>query len=182
MLESKLATDRTVAIGKLESFPDRKNEWLPLLLDRLNDDDTEVRKAAVVEIAELKDRSATPQLIPLLHDRSSDVRDEVLKTFRILRDTSVAGALISSANQEDDPEMKIELLETALGFGDEKAIPLLIGIVESGGLFGGDAFDALQRHLEPRLKSGDVASLKKWWRENESRVVFDASTKRLRLK
>jgi zinc/manganese transport system permease protein len=182
MLESKLATDRTVAISKLGSFPDRRNEWLPLLLNRLGDDDAEVRKAAVVEVAEAKDRTAIPQLIPLLHDRSSDVRDEVLNTFRVLGDTSVSSVLVSSATQEDDPEMKIEFLETALGLGDARAVPLLIDLVGSGGLFGNDAFDALQKHLEPRLKSGDAASLKKWWRENQTWLVFDASTKRFRLR
>ncbi len=178
MLESKLATDRTIAIGKLGSFPDRKNEWLPLLLKRLGDDDAEVRKAAVVEIAVAKDRTAIPQLIPLLHDRSSDVRDEVLNTFRVLGDTSVAGALISSANQEDDPEMKIEFLETALGLGDARAIPPLIDLAESGGLFGSDAFDELQKHVDPKFKAGDIAGVKRWWQENHNRVEFDAQTKR----
>lgn len=178
MLESKLATDRTVAISKLGSFPDRRNEWLPLLLNRLGDDDAEVRKAAVVEVAEAKDRTAIPQLIPLLHDRSSDVRDEVLNAFRVLGDTSVAGALISSANQEDDPEMKIEFLETALGLGDARAISHLIALAESGGLFGSDAFDELQRHVDPKFKAGDVAGLKRWWQENRNRIQFDGQTKR----
>jgi len=178
MLESKLATDRTVAIGKLGSFPDRKNEWLPLLVKRLSDDDAEVRKAAIVEIADLKDRTATPQLIPLLHDPSSDVRDKVLKAFRVLGDTSVVTSLITSGNQEEDPEMKIEILETALELGDARAIPAFIETINAGGLFGGDAFDQLQRHLDPKFKSGDVAGLKKWWQENRNRIEFDPQTKR----
>jgi zinc/manganese transport system permease protein len=182
MLESKLATDRTVAISKLGSFPDRKNEWLPLLVKRLNDDDAEVRKAAIMEIVEVKDRTATPQLITLLRDPSSDVKDEVLKAFRVLGDTSVADSLISSVSQEDDPEMKIEFLGTALQLGDARAIPLLISLADSGGLFGSDAFDALQEHLEPRFKGGDVASLKKWWKEKQSRIEFDAGAKRFRLR
>jgi zinc/manganese transport system permease protein len=182
MLESKLATDRTVAIGKLGSFPDRENEWLPLLLKRLGDDDAQVRKAAVVEIAEVKDRTTTPQLIALLHDPSNDVRDEVLKAFRVLGDTSVATSLIASGNQEDDPEMKIELLETALELGDARAIPAFIEIINAGGLFGGDAFDELQRHLDPNFKSGDVAGLKRWWQENRNRIEFDAQTKRFRAR
>jgi len=178
MLESRLATDRTVAIGRLGSYADRKDEWLPLLLKRLGDEDAEVRRAAVKGIAAVKDRSAASQLVPLLHDPSGDVRDEVLTAFRVLGDTSVAAPLISSANQEDDPEMKIEMLSTALELGDARALPSLIGIAESGGLFASDAFNELQNHVDPKFERGDISGLKRWWQKNRNRVEFDPQTKR----
>jgi zinc/manganese transport system permease protein len=144
MLESKVATDRTVAVNRITEFGDRKSEWLPLLLKRLSDEDAEVRKAAIEKVSELKDRSAGPQLAALLHDPSSEVRETALDAIRSLDDVSAAPEILAAASQEDDPEMKVELLSTALQFGEVKAIPELIGVVETGGLFAEDALAALQ--------------------------------------
>ncbi len=177
MLQSKLATDRTVAIGKISTFAERKNEWLPLLLQRLSDEDAEVRKASVMKVSGLRERSAVPQLIRLLHDPSNEVRHEALKALRLLGDGSVAADLLVAANQEEDPEMKIDLLATALELGEAKAIALFIEIIEAGGLFGNDAFDQLQKHLEPGFKSNEVGKLKKWWQENQHRIEFNVATK-----
>ncbi|MEK6570756.1 MAG: HEAT repeat domain-containing protein [Bacteroidota bacterium] len=177
MLQSKLATDRTVAIGKISTFAERKNEWLPLLLQRLSDEDAEVRKASVMKVAELGEKTAVPQLTRLLHDPSNEVRHEALKALRLLGDRSVTPDLSAAASQEEDPEMKIDLLATALELGEAKAIPLFIEIIEAGGLFGNDAFDQLQKHLEPGFKSNEVGKLKKWWQENQHRIEFNVATK-----
>jgi zinc/manganese transport system permease protein len=178
MLDSKLATDRTIAVNRVTEFVDRRSEWLPLLLKRLGDEDAEVRKAAIEKISELKDPSAGAQLVPLLRDPSSEVRETTLDALRSLDDVSAAPDILAAANQEDDPDMKVELLSAALEFGEAKAIPELIGVAEAGGLFGGDALAALQKHVDLKIKGRDVASLKRWWQENRNRVEFDSRTKR----
>jgi len=47
LLESRMATDRVTALTGFESHPSEKSTWLPLVLERLNDRDAEVRRAAI---------------------------------------------------------------------------------------------------------------------------------------
>jgi zinc/manganese transport system permease protein len=181
MLDSKLATDRMIAVNRIAEYGDRKSEWLPLLLKRLSDEDAEVRKAAIGKVSEMKDLSAGPQLVGLLHDPSSEVRETALDALRSLDDVSAAPAILAAASQEDDPEMKVELLSAALGFGEVKAIPELIGVVEAGGLFGEDALAGLQKHVAARFIDTKPSSLKRWWEENRGRLEYDRSTRQFKL-
>jgi hypothetical protein len=182
MLDSKLATDRTIAVNRIAEFGDRKSEWLPLLLKRLSDEDAEVRKATIEKVSELKDQSASAQLLPLLRDPSSDVRETALDAIRSVDDVSAGPDILAAASQEDDPEMKVELLSTALEFGQGQAIPELIGLVGAGGLFGEDALAALQKHVVARFVDTRPSSLKRWWEENQGRLEYDGSTRRFKLR
>jgi zinc/manganese transport system permease protein len=182
MLDSRLATDRTIAVNRITEFGDRKSEWLPLLLKRLSDDDAEVRKATIEKVLGLKDRSASAQLLPLLRDRSNEVRETALDAIRSLDDVSAGPDILSAASQEDDPEMKVGLLSVALEFGEVKAIPELIGLVEAGGLFGEDALAALQKHVVARFVDTKPSSLKRWWEENQGRLEYDGSTRQFKLR
>jgi len=182
LLESRLATDRTVAIEKLGAFLERKTEWTPLVIERLNDEDAAVRRAAIARIAELKENSAAGKIVQLLQDPSDEVRSEALKALRTLADPSVAPDVLALAVKEGDPEMKIQFLATALELGEPKAIPVLIELANGGGLFAADAAEELKRHFAPGVVPADVGKLKRWWEENEHRVSFDNSTKQFWLR
>jgi zinc/manganese transport system permease protein len=181
MFQSTLATDRAVAIDRLSSYLGRKSEWLPLLIQRLSDEDAEVRKAATMKVAELKEKSALTDLLRLLNDPSNEVRHEALKALRQLGDASASSELLQRATVEDDPEIKIEILGTSLELGEVNAVPLLIEIVEQGGLFASDAFDELQKHIEPKL-SNDAGKLKRWWQGYQGRLQYNAVTGKFQVR
>ena len=182
MLESKLATDRTIAVEQLSAFMERKNEWLPLLKERLSDADAQVRKLAVRKVAEIKETSALPQLLPMLRDGSGEIRLEAVKAIRSLGDRSTGSGVLSYAAREEDPEIRIEMLGTALELGEPKAFPLLIELIGPDTLYGMEAFHILQRHVQVKFKANEPEKLKKWWQENQHRLEFDDKTKEFRIR
>jgi zinc/manganese transport system permease protein len=180
MLESKLATDRTIALENISNFPDHKDEWLPIVVQRLTDEDAQVRRAAVQRIAELKEKSLASKVLPLIHDPSSSVRLDAIHALSSLGDQSTASTLLQSAASEDDEEVKVALLGSALALGESRAIPPLIAIAVSKSLFSSDAQTQLRDHLAlpPSVKT--LPELKKWWEANQHRLEFDAAAKQYR--
>jgi len=177
MLSSKLSTDRQTAIINLELYPDKKSRWVSMLIERLHDDDAEVRKAAVELLTKIHEQSALSGIIDLLSDKSDDVRRSAIEAIRNLGDGNAAQRLIQSAQSEEDIELKIELLETAMELGNQQAIPMLIQIIEDGGVFADDAYDHLKQHVQFEFKRDEPQKVKQWWEEYHDRLEWDAKTK-----
>ena len=173
MLGSKLSTDRQTAIINLESYTDKKGRWMPMLIERLHDDDAEVRKAAVGLAAKIHEQSALSDILGLLSDKSDDVRRSAIEAIRNIGDGNAAQRLIQSAQSEEDIELKIELLETAMELGNQQAIPMLIQIIEDGGVFADDAYDHLRTHVQFEFKNSEVQKVKRWWHENYKVLRWD---------
>ncbi|MEE9224930.1 MAG: metal ABC transporter permease [Bacteroidota bacterium] len=195
MLGSKFPTDRVVAISKLNVFLDRKEEWLPLLLQRLRDEDREVRRFSIEQLVRMREHSAVPDLLPLIGDPSSDIRLEAIQALKLLGDRRTAKDFIAAAKSEEDVEIRIQLYEAALEFGDTEAIPLLIDLMAESGIFAEDAFASLQAHIEfdvwespparragiPSGKDIDHAMVKSWWLRNNDRLVWEDATRKFKL-
>ena len=178
MLESKLATDRTIALDKLSSFLDHKEEWLPIVIQRLSDEDAQVRIAAVQRISDLKEKSVANKIVPLLNDASNQVRLQAIIALGLLGDHSVANELLESANHEEDEEMKIELLGAVLALGDARAIQPLVEMAGGNGLFGSEAFDQIRNHVVLSSDVKDGPGLKRWWQANQHRLEFNSEAKK----
>ena len=175
MLNSKLSTDRQTAITNLESYGDKKDQWLPMLIGRMHDEDAQVRKLAVDLATKLREKSAIPEIVKLLHDPSDEVRRSTIQAIRTLGDSEASLRLVETAKVEGDVEIRIQLLETALELGNAEAIPQLIEIISDGGVFADDAYDHLRTHVQFEFKNSEVQKVKRWWHENYKVLRWDAA-------
>ena len=177
MLSSQLRTDRQTALENLATHAEQKQRWLPIVIERLKDEDAEVRGSALDLLTKLRETSTVPQIVGLLHDKSGDVRRRTVESLKTLDDDKSAEFLIRAAELEEDPEIKIHMLEAALELQDAKAIPALIEIIEEGGLFANDAFEHLRSHVSVEFRINEVDKVKRWWKESSSRLKWDDQKK-----
>lgn len=182
LLSSQASTERQSGIAMLGSFPDAQSEWQPLVSKALRDSDSEVRKAAIGLLARFHVLSAEGEILSLLTDKSDDVRLAVLDAVKTLGDPDAGKPVLAAAEREDDPEMKIQMLETALLLHKAEAIPMLIRMIEDGGIFASDAYEHLQSHLAFGFKMNEVRKAKRWWEEHRQRLAWDASTEKFAVK
>jgi zinc/manganese transport system permease protein len=182
MLSSRLNTDRLAAILILESHTDQKSHWLPLVAKQLDDEDAEVRKSAIQLLAKTQERSVLPQIFGLLYDKSDEVRSSAIDAIKVLGNKDDAAKLVNAAEGEEDTEIKIALLGTALELGSESAVPLMIQIMKSDDFFADDAYHYLHSHLHFEFKRDEGEKVKRWWEENQGRLQWDEKTKMFSLK
>ncbi|MDE3056430.1 MAG: metal ABC transporter permease [Bacteroidota bacterium] len=177
LLQSQASTERQSGIHMLASFPAQQQEWIPLVTKALHDEDSEVRKAAVDLLTKSRVASAEAQIVPLLNDKSDDVQQSVLVAVKTFGDGVSAKKLVEASKSEDDPEMQIQFLETALELGDADAIPAMIRLIQDGGIFADDAHDHLQSHIPISFSVKDVAKVQTWWGKNRARLLWDREKK-----
>ena len=177
MLSSPLSTDRESALVNLAAYGDKKPQWVPLVVARLEDQDAEVRKGAAELLAQIGERSALPNILPLLDDKSDEVQLSAIDAIKTLGDSTSGEKLLARAAREDDPEMKTTLLKASIELGDVNAIPPLIQIVSEGGVFADDAYDVLRGHIQFPFRRDDHGKLEEWWKENKGKLAWDGKTK-----
>lgn len=177
MLSSQLRTDRQAALLNLIDYSDEKEQWLHLVVERLKDDDAEVRKSALDLLGKLRETSAIPQILEVLNDRSGEVRRKAVMTLKALDDSEYAKNLIERAKNEEDPEIKIHMLEAALELRDHNAIPAMVEAIEEGGIFAHDAFEHLRSHVAVDFRIHELEKVRRWWKENASRLKWDEQKK-----
>ncbi len=176
MLGSPLSTDRQAALSNLKTYGDRDSLWLPAVLKLLGDKDAAVRIDAVNLLGEMKKKSALPPVLGLLDDGSDEVVLSVLKAARLLGDSADASRLIVRAAAVDDPEMKTEILDAALAMGNPGAVSGLAQVLSSGGVFAGDAMDALRRHIKISPGFDTPGKFGAWWNEHRARIRRDPAS------
>ena len=120
--------------------------------------------------------TAEKEILALLSDKSDDVRQAVLGAAKAYGDQDAGTVILQSAQKEDDPEMKIEMLETALLLRKAEAIPLLASMIEDGGIFASDAYDHLQSHVAFTFSIKETGKVKRWYEANRQKLVWNAST------
>ena len=182
MLTSKLGTDRQTALINLESYVDKKERWLTMLPERLHDDDAEVRNGAVKLIEKMEYKEALPQVLALLKDKSDVVKVSAINAARALGDMHSASELVQASKEEDDVEMQMNMLEAALELGTPEAIPLLIQIMQSDGIFADEAYHRLRAHVQFEFTRNEAPKIKDWWNKNGSKLQWDEKTKMFGLK
>ena len=145
-------------------------------IDRLKDEDAEVRKAALHLLKRTKDHASMPEIFAALNDKSDDVQRAAIEAIRVLGDGQAAQKLVEAARNEDDVELKIEMLDTALELHDPNAIPLLVRIIQEGGVFASDAYDHLKSHISFSFKSTEASNVSRWYEQNRNRLTWDEGT------
>jgi hypothetical protein len=117
-------------------------------------------------------------MIPrLLGDESGDVRQAAVTALRTIGTREQADELLQSAKKEEDPEIKLSMLKTAVELGSSKALVELGLIVGEGGIFADDAYDALKGDLDIEFRKDETKRLIDWIKGHESQLVWNDSTK-----
>ncbi len=173
MLSSKLRTDRQTALQNLVAHADERRKWLPLAVERLKDEDAEVRKSALDLVAKLRETSAIPQTLEMLADRSGEVRGKAVETLKQLDAQIASKDILKAAEHEEDPEIRIHMLEAVLELRDHNAIPAMVEMIEQGGIFAHDAYEHLRSHVEVEFRQNELGVVKKWWKENMDRLRWN---------
>lgn len=177
LLASPLSTDRTAALIDLKRFPEAKNQWLTPALERLGDDDAEVRREALALMVSVQDTAALDRILPLLSDKSDEVRKSAIRTVESLDIARASRALLAGAEREDDPELKLQFLEGAIHLGDPGAVPPLIGLLEEGGVFADDAYGILRSHTQCEFARSEIGKISSWWNAKKGKVSWDKSAR-----
>lgn len=88
--------------------------WLPLLLRELASDDPELRYEAATACGSIGDRSAVPQLVPLLHDADAEVRAATIGALGEIGGEQARNALIEIVAGPPGPERVAALSSLAM--------------------------------------------------------------------
>ena len=182
MLESKLGTDRMTALTNLESYVDKKSEWLQNAEQRLGDDDAQVRKMAIELLAKISDEHALQGIVKLLEDKSDEVRAAAADAVASLGGDKESERLVQLAKHEADAEMEIHFLRDAAQMGNRNAIPMLVQLVKQGGIFAGDAYDAIHDHVAFNFTENQIDGFLRWWTHNQTRIIWNSTSKKFELK
>lgn len=181
LLKSRLSTDRVTAIAGLKAFPDKKGEWLEEARRAIQDEDAQVRKAAVDLAIEMKDTTALLNIRKLLYDNSDAVLGTAVRAIRIMGSVKDGKELHQAALQATDPELQLELLKTSLDLGTAESIPLLAAMVVEGGIFSGEAFQALKERIPYTFKENEADRVIHWYRQNLQRLRWSPDRRMFEL-
>lgn len=177
LFSSKVNTDRVTAMNTIAYFIDKRSEWLPLVRAGLRDKDATVRKASIELLSSLKDSASSEGMLELLDDKSDEVRRSVILAIRSLGGRKDADVLLKHAEGEEDGEMRLLMLTSALELGDADAIPPLLAMIEADDLFSEDAYHDLQPHIPIRFKRNETNKVRSWFVENQRTLIWDANSK-----
>ncbi len=173
MLTSPLGTDRLTAIANLESYLEKKEQWIPTVIDKLKDEDAQVRKSAIELLQHAHVQQAFSNIARLIDDKSDDVRNAALGAFKSMGDATAGDLLIEKGLKEDDPELQLSIYSTAISIGSKKAISPLIGMIKDNGIFAEEARTVLNQKLPTEFKDVKDDAVEQWLTKNDTSLVWD---------
>lgn len=177
LLDSKLATDRVTAIANMKNFVRQEEDWIPLVVKKLHDPDAEVRRKSIETLTGVGEKSILKEIPALLSDGSDAVRQQAVSAVRVLGGRGDASLLLTAAGNEEDPEIKLSMINAAAGLGNTKALLELGRIIQEGGIFADDAFDVLKGYLNLPFRRDEMEKLTDWIEGHESDLQWDSATK-----
>ncbi len=98
----------------------------------LGSEDAVARMYGAQGLGRLKSQAAASRIVPLLGDKSMGVRKEAAKALGLIHYAKAGPTLIKAAKDEQELEVKVELLIAAGGSGDKKQAPALEAYLADG--------------------------------------------------
>jgi hypothetical protein len=96
----------------------------PLLLEALNDRETETRLYALLALGELKDPASVPRVVEATRDGDKDVRKTAYFALGEIHDPRAVDALAAGLDDQV-PDVRWNAAIALTGFGDRRAAPVL---------------------------------------------------------
>ncbi len=96
----------------------------PLLLEALNDRDTDNRIFALMALGELKDPASIPRIAQTASDPEKDVRKTAYYTLGVIGEPTAVPALVNGLSDEV-AEVRWNAAMSLSRFGDRRAVPVL---------------------------------------------------------
>jgi len=112
-------TKALVAIGKPAVNP---------MIERLIEDDINIRCCIIDALGEIKDKRAVEPLIEFLHDKTWYVRSSAATALGKIKDQRAIEYLISQLSDEDQ-KVRPSVVNALGNIGDKKTVELLIGLL-----------------------------------------------------
>jgi len=178
VLESGTKAERIQVLAQVAQQPERWSEIQALCPGLLEKGEIEVRLSLLELIAARKETSLLPEVHALLSDTDDTqgtLREHALQCVRTLADPSSREPLFAAAGAEEDEYLRVELAEALIELGDERGIPLLLGVMEQGESRQArrDAWEHVSAHLAPPLpfhpeleaaaRAAEVRAIRDWW-------------------
>jgi hypothetical protein len=136
-----------------------------LILPLLNDENAEVRRSAVADLARLGGRAAVLPLIRALEDPSAEVRQQAVVSLGLLGDERATPSLIALL---PDPRRGAAAAEALANIGSAAAVPPLIDALAlmnaQGRRSDADRTAACLRRLTGQDFGGDPVRWRQWWK------------------
>src|SRR5256714_10234019 len=101
----------------------------PLLLDGLNDRDTDNRLYALMALGELHDPAAVPRVAAAAGDEDRDIRKAALYSLGAIGDPGAVPAL-AKALEDESPDVRWNAAVALARFGDRRALPALREVLD----------------------------------------------------
>ncbi len=129
LLQSRDVNVRRMAIEVARKVKDPEGELWPKLLGFLRDEDWWVRERVKDALVELAGDKLTPHMVGLLGDPFDVVRRFAVDVLMMLKDPRALGALITTAQKDEDWWTREKAIEAAAALKDERVVPYLIDIM-----------------------------------------------------
>ena len=176
VLEAGSTAEKVHAIAEAGQDPALWERIRPLVPGLLRGSEIEVRDRVLDLVEERRDASYLPEVHALLRDPSDAVRDRALRCVHTLASPSSAEPLLAAASAEEDEFLRVEMAEALLELGDRRGFGPLIDVIAGDGAPRArrDAWEHLSAHAPAGVPS-EVDALRRWWIENEAKLVPDPS-------
>lgn len=165
-IEARTPGERITALQGVSTFPGRRKEWEAAAAKLLDDPDKQVRIKAIGVLAAGAGPEIARKIAERLKDPEPEVRGKAAKALRGLHAPGIDRALIEAARSEEEPDIRLEILGSALEHGLPEAVDLLFDLATDPEEFEPlrrEAFELLTTHLDIDLRSGVHGSIEKWW-------------------
>jgi zinc/manganese transport system permease protein len=178
LLEKGNKAERIQVLARVAQDPSRWHEIEALCPELLARGEIEIRLNLLDLVQALGKQELLPAVHALLSDPDDAVREGALKCVRALARPESVEPLLAAAKSEEDEYLRVELAETVIELGDERGIPILLGVMESGTVRQArkDAWEHLNAHVHPPLEfhpdfassdhDAEIRALRQWWEAN----------------
>ncbi len=185
LLEAGTKAERIQALSVVAQEPERWAEIQSRCAALLSSGEIEVRLELLDLIASLRKTEMLPHVHALLQDPDDTVRERALKCARELARPESVEPLLQAAASEQDEYLKVELAEAVIELGDDRGIPILFDVMESGEARQArkDAWEHLNAHIRPPLPfhpdldspehEEEIRALRRWWEEHDAGLKRD---------